>query len=154
MMADPPRPTRPIRLASLKGETAFRRVRAHGQTLRTPLYTLRITDYRPRHGQKWQPQALIGIVVPKKTLRLAVDRNRARRRVREALRRLSLPACRAVLMPNPAVLTVGFEELQRTLAHSFGRVDLRGRGARGNAGPGGRVPEGVPPASAPTGEDR
>lgn len=150
-MADPPRPERPIRLASLKGETAFRRVRAHGQTLRTPLYTLRVTDYRPRHGEKWQPQALIGIVVPKKTLRRAVDRNRARRRVREALRRLRLPACRAVLMPGPAVLTVDFELLQRTLARSFGGLDLKGRPPRGNAAAASRVAQGVKAQAAQAG---
>ena len=138
-----PRPRRSVRLASLKGETAFRRVRAHGQTLRTPLFTLRITDYRPRHGEPWRPGALIGIVVPKKTLRLAVDRNRARRRVREALRGLALPPCRAVLMPNPAVLTAPFGELQGALAGVFGRLDPKALKGRGNAGGGRRVGQGV-----------
>ncbi len=151
-MTDAPRPRRPIRLASLKGETAFRRVRAHGQTIRTPLFNLRVTDYRPRHGEPWRPQALIGIVVPKKTLRLAVDRNRARRRVREALRGLPLPACRAVLMPTPAVLGAPFEDLRDALAGALGRIDPKASKQRGNAKGARRVSSGVPHPAKPTPE--
>lgn len=106
--------------------------------LRDPLFTLRVTEYRPRYGEVWRPRAIIGIVVPKKTLRRAVDRNRARRRVREALRTLpgGLPPCRGVLMPGPGVLSVPFPELQaslaRVLAQVPGRVKRGGKG-RGNA---------------------
>lgn len=141
-------------LASLTGDREFRRVRQHGAALRTPLFTLRVTDYRPRHGETWRPRAMIGIVVPKKTLRRAVDRNRARRRVREALRTLpgGLPPCRAILMPNPGVLRVPFPELQaalaRVLAQVPGRVGRR-RSAQGQGAGRGGNPRAAAPVPAP-----
>ncbi len=88
--------------------------------MRHALFTLRVTDYRPRYGELWRPRAIIGIVVPKKTLKLAVKRNRVRRRVREALRTLpSLPPCRATIHPNVAALSVPFAELQAALAQAL-----------------------------------
>ena len=105
-------------LASLKGEREFRQVRK-GKTLRTPLFTLRAVHYRPKHGEAYRPMTIVGVVVSKKTLRNAVDRNRVRRRVREALRTLELPPCRAVIHPTPEVLTVPFSELQQTLKRAF-----------------------------------
>ncbi|WP_404825768.1 ribonuclease P protein component [Deinococcus detaillensis] len=114
-VTDPaPRPA--VALTSLRGEKEFRKVRQHGQVVRHALFTLRVTDYRPRYGEKWLPRAMIGIVVPKKTLKLAVKRNRVRRRVREALRTLpSLPPCRATIYPNEAALKAPFAELQTAL---------------------------------------
>ena len=110
-------------LQSLKGEKNFRRVRRLGVGVRKPLFTLRAIDYRPRHGAAWRPAAQIGIVVPKKVLKNATDRNRVRRRVREALRTLPnspqaqpLPACRAVLFPNADVLRTPFALLQAEIA--------------------------------------
>nr|WP_217449460.1 ribonuclease P protein component [Deinococcus sp. JMULE3] len=148
---------------SLRGDREFRKVRAHGQAIRDPLFTLRVTEYRPRHGETWRPRAIIGIVVSKKTLRRAVDRNRARRRAREALRTLpgGLPACRAILLPNPAILDVPFADLQAALTRALNRAP--GRGGKGGSGKGGgqkgqgggnprgggRVPAPVPPAIQP-----
>lgn len=135
-------------LFSLRGDREFRKVRQHGAVVRDPLFTLRLTEYRPRHGEAWRPRAVVGIVVPKKSLRRAVDRNRARRRVREALRTLpgGLPPCRAILMPNPAVLRAPFPELQSALGRALekapGRVKAR-RGAGGNPRPTGAVSEPV-----------
>jgi ribonuclease P protein component len=146
-----------VALASLSGDREFRRVRQHGSALRDPLFTLRVTDYRPRHGEVWQPRAIIGIVVAKKTLRRAVDRNRARRRVREALRTLpgGLPPCRAILMPNPAVLKVPLPDLQaaltRVLAQVPGRVK-RGAGSKGG-GRGGNPRPAVPVPAPVTSND-
>ncbi|NTY01760.1 ribonuclease P protein component [Deinococcus sp. JMULE3] len=150
-------------LDSLRGDREFRKVRAHGQAIRDPLFTLRVTEYRPRHGETWRPRAIIGIVVSKKTLRRAVDRNRARRRAREALRTLpgGLPACRAILLPNPAILDVPFADLQAALTRALNRAP--GRGGKGGSGKGGgqkgqgggnprgggRVPAPVPPAIQP-----
>lgn len=144
-------------LASLTGDREFRRVRQHGAVVRDRLFTLRVTDYRPRYGEVWRPRATIGIVVPKKTLNRAVDRNRARRRVREALRTLpgGLPPCRAILLPNPAVLTVPFVDLQAALARAFAGTPGKGkRGGRGgNSGSSPRVPGPVtPPAPTPAEE--
>lgn len=146
------RSRRPVALASLKTEREFRRVRQQGVMLRDPLLSLRVTDYRPRHGEAWRPRAIIGIVVPKKTLRRAVDRNRARRRVREALRTLpgGLPPCRAILMPNPGVLRVPFPELQAVLARVLAQVPGRvKRGKGGGKGGNPRTPSPVPTAVPP-----
>ncbi|WP_253581081.1 ribonuclease P protein component [Deinococcus sp. HSC-46F16] len=144
----------------MTGDREFRRVRQHGAVVRDRLFTLRVTDYRPRYGEVWRPRATIGIVVPKKTLSRAVDRNRARRRVREALRTLpgGLPPCRAILLPNPAVLRVPFPELQAALARAFAGTSGKGkqgkRGGRGgNSAPSPRVPGPVtPPAPTPAEE--
>lgn len=140
-------------LDSLRGDREFRKVRAHGVAVREALFTMRLTEYRPRYGETWRPRAIMGIVVSKKTLKSAVDRNRARRRVREALRTLpgGLPPCRAIIMPNPAILTAPFQELQaalaRALAKAPGRVQKgqkQGQGKGGNPGRSGRVPAPVP----------
>ncbi|WP_019585334.1 ribonuclease P protein component [Deinococcus apachensis] len=142
----------------MRGDREFRRVRQQGVALRDPLFTLRVIDYRPRYGEVWRPGAIIGIVVAKKTLRRAVDRNRARRRVREALRTLpgGLPPCRAVLMPNPGVLTAPFPELQaalaRVLAQVPGRVKRKGGGQGGNRRSASPVPASVTSNKRPGGE--
>ena len=121
-------------LDSLRGDREFRKVRSHGVAVRDPLFTLRVTEYRPRYGEQWRPRAIIGIVVSKKTLKRAVDRNRARRRVREALRTLpgGLPPCRAILLPNPAVLKVDFPALQSALSRALERAP--GRVKKGSGG--------------------
>lgn len=147
----PPRLSPP---ESLSGEREFRKVRRHGVALRDPLFTLRITEYRPRHGEAWRPRAIIGLVISKKTLRHATDRNRARRRVREALRTLppellpgGLPPCRAVLHPNPEVLAAPFADLQKALARALGRFNSGQGSGRKPVGqkPGSRKPEGQKP---------
>jgi len=107
-------------LDSLRGDSEFRQVRK-GKTVRTAYFTLRALHYRPKRGEKYRPMTLVGIVVSKKTLKRAVERNRARRRVREALRTLmpDLPPCRAVIMPNPEVLHVPFDVLRTQLRRAF-----------------------------------
>ncbi|MFC6592346.1 ribonuclease P protein component [Deinococcus lacus] len=129
------RPRR-VALSSLKGAREFRKVRRFGVAVRTPLFTVRVTEYRPRYGEAWQPGATIGIVVSKKTLRRAVDRNRARRRVREALRTLpgGLPACRAILLPTPAVLSAPFGDLQAALAGALAGLPERLKAAKRKTG--------------------
>lgn len=123
-------------LCSLRGEREFRKVRAHGVAVRGPLLGARLAEYRPRHGETWRPRAIVGIVVSKKTLKRAVDRNRARRRVREALRTLpgGLPPCRAIVMPNPGVLTAPFAEVQAALAKAFAQAPGRVRRGKGKGG--------------------
>ena len=123
---------RAVALRALKGEREFRRVRRLGVNLRTDLFSLKVTDYRPRYGQPWQPAAHIGIVVPKKVLKSAVQRNRVRRRVREALRTLPnsphaqlLPPCRGILFPTAEVLWTPFDELQAALAGVMAQVPAR-----------------------------
>ena len=145
-------------LDSLRGDREFRKVRNHGSAVRDPLFTLRLTEYRPRYGEAWQPRAIMGIVVSKKTLKRAVDRNRVRRRVREALRTLpgGLPPCRAILLPNPGVLTVPFADLQAALARAIAKAPAQGRrgGKSGNPGRSGRVSERVTSAPSAPPKDR
>lgn len=109
-----------VALVSLSGEKEFRKVRQHGVVVRHPLFTLRLTSYRPRYGEVWQPRAIVGIVVSKKTLRRAVARNKVRRRFREALRTGEfVQPCRAVLHPTEAARTAPFSDLQSALRDAF-----------------------------------
>nr|WP_043817115.1 ribonuclease P protein component [Deinococcus maricopensis] len=124
----------------MKGDREFRKVRTHGKVVRSRSFTLRITDYRPRHGEVWRPRAIIGLIASKKTIGKAVHRNRARRRAREALRTLgNLPACRAVVHLHPSVLHVPFTTLQAELRAALDAgTPARRRG--GNPGGPARVP--------------
>lgn len=141
------RRARPVALASLRGDREFRKVRQHGVVVRDPLFTLRLTEYRPRYGESWRPRAIFGIVVPKKSLKRAVDRNRARRRVREALRTLpgGLPPCRAILMPNPSILRASFGDIQAALVKALAKAPGRVKSRKGGGNPGapGTVSAGV-----------
>ena len=150
---------RKVALVSLTTDREFRKVRAHGQVIRHKYFQLRVTDYRPRYGEVWQPRAIIGIVVPKKTLKHAVDRNRVRRRVHEALRTLpGLIPCRAIISPAAAVLTAPFAELQTALGKALGGFDpkkARPAGkAGGNSGKASGVQNRVNPTPAPTPGDK
>jgi ribonuclease P protein component len=107
-------------LVSLKGEAEFRRV-SSGDTVRTSFFTLRRLPYRPLFGKPWRPSAVVGIVASKKSVGNAVKRNRARRRVREALRLVQPEACRGLLLLNPSVLTADFAELKAALELAFSR---------------------------------
>ncbi len=132
-------------LVALRGEREFRKVRQHGVVVRTPLFTLRVTVYRPRYGEVWRPRAMVGIVVPKKTLKHAVKRNRVRRRVREALRTLpALPACRATIHPTAACQGVPFDTLQTELRQALMRglsTSASSKKAGKNAGKGAGKPK-------------
>lgn len=55
------------------------------------------------------------IVVPKKLFPRAVDRNRAKRRVRAALRELGPDAPQGPIRPSPATARLPFVELKRAL---------------------------------------
>ena len=138
-------------LDSLRGDREFRKVRTHGVAVRDPLFTLRVTEYRPRYGETWRPRAIIGIVVAKKTLKRAVDRNRVRRRIREALRTLpgGLPPCRAILLPNPGVLSADFAQVQAALARALARAPGRVKAKGGNSGAARPVPAPVTIAPSP-----
>ena len=103
----------------LKGGREFRSVR-RGRSFRLPLLAIRKLPYRPRHGEPYRPCPLVGIVISKKTLARAVDRNRARRRLRAALAELSLPPCRAIVMPNKEAKAAPFSELKRQLEAALG----------------------------------
>ena len=55
-------------------------------------------------------------IVTTRSVGNAVTRNRARRRLREALRRADLPAgCRVVVVASPEVIDTGFTDLVRAI---------------------------------------
>lgn len=136
-------------LDSLRTDKEFRKVRTHGVVVRNSLFTLRMADYRPRYGEAWQPRAVVGIVVSKKTLKSAVARNRVRRRLKEALRTLpELSACRAILFPNPQVLHVPFTELQDSLRQALAQAAKAPKRKKSNRKPKKPVTQGHPPKNS------
>jgi ribonuclease P protein component len=77
----------------------------------------------------------VGLTVPK-TLGKAVDRNRMKRRMREAVRRqpdeLLAPALDVVLHPRRSVLTCEFDRLEREISKVLREVATRREGKRGD----------------------
>ena len=65
------------------------------------------------------------VVISKKTLKLAVDRHRAKRRVLGALRSLPLLPKGAVLFPKAAVLTMPLPELKKELEKLLSNMPSR-----------------------------
>jgi ribonuclease P protein component len=106
----------PLPFSSLKGEGAFRRVRARGKSGRTALLTLRWMPHR-------KPEVLLGIVVSKKVGK-AVVRNRVRRRIREAARRMEWPACQAMVVAQPEAATATYGEILKALVKAAGKSGL------------------------------
>jgi len=78
----------------------------------------------------------IGLTVPK-TLGKAVDRNRMKRRMREAVRRqpdeLLAAQLDVVLHPRRSVLTCDFDRLERDIAKVLREVAARRDGNRGDS---------------------
>ncbi|HEX2863372.1 MAG TPA: ribonuclease P protein component [Deinococcales bacterium] len=101
----------------MRGDAAFRRVRARGRAGRHPLLTLR-----------WLPgrtQAVtVGIVASKKVGN-AVTRNRVRRRVREAVRRQDWPACEVMLVMTPESARASYQQLLVALNLAAAKSGLR-----------------------------
>src|SRR3989338_7426916 len=71
-------------------------------------------------------EILYTCVVSKKTLRGAVDRNRLKRRCREAFRTCAIPfrgPCAIVVDPKRAALEVSFEDMRASLASLLGKLE-------------------------------
>lgn len=110
------------KLRPLKGEKLFRRAR-RGVKINAKGLTIWADSFKRSRQSGGKKAPCVGIVVPKKVLKHATKRNRARRRIREALRTLpegSLPACHAVIYPQPEVLNMPFSSLQEGLKKGFG----------------------------------
>lgn len=84
----------------------------------------------PRPGGDAEPTIGVGFTASRKVGN-AVARNRARRRLREAARRVlpevGEPGCNYVLIARQAVVTCPFAELERQLAEAVRRLRARCR---------------------------
>ena len=117
-----PLPFSRLAFGSLKGDRAFRRVRAKGKAGRSNLLTFRWLARRMRRGET--PALALGIVVSKKVGK-AVVRNRVRRRIREAARRMDWPLVEAMIVVSPEAATATYAELQRALRSATSKSGLK-----------------------------
>jgi ribonuclease P protein component len=103
--------------SSLTTDRAFQRVRNKGKPGRTALLTLR---WIPQRKQ----EVNIGIVVSRKVGK-AVIRNRIRRRLREAARRMDWPAMQAMIVVTPEAATASYADLVKALRVAASKSGLR-----------------------------
>jgi ribonuclease P protein component len=99
-------PFKPHKLEGLSGDWRFRRLKNKGKPGRSHVLSF-----------KWiaaKKGLFVGIVVSKKVGN-AVVRNRIRRRIREALRRMDLPPLEAVVIANPEAANARYGEIVRAL---------------------------------------
>jgi ribonuclease P protein component len=97
----------------------FKRVRRSGKSYAHPLVLL-IVETRS------QPQLKVGVAAGK-SVGTAVDRNRAKRLLREAMRTL-IPRTASnadlLLIARPALVSASLEEVQEALAALLGRAQM------------------------------
>lgn len=123
------------RVYRLRRPDQFRRARREGRSYHSPLLTLHVVAGRRRRVR-------CGFVVGK-PFATAVQRNRARRRVREAVR-LALPSITpgydlVFVVRDIEVLTIPFPAIQQAVEHLLRRAQLW-------CGPEGTSPADAPPA--------
>jgi ribonuclease P protein component len=123
-MADDGAP--PARVVPLKRRPEFLRVAAHGRRWVTPAFVLQ-AGRRPAEGgvEVAAPEIGIGFTASRRVGK-AVARNRARRRLREAVRRVlpgpARPGFDYVVVARPAALTRPFGELVDDLRAALARA--------------------------------
>lgn len=103
-------------ISTLRKRTSFLSVKQAGHSWVTPAFVVQFLPVSPENREG----VCVGYTATKKTFRRAVDRNRVKRRLREALRlsfpQLSLPQGSAiVLIARSHMLDVSFETLQKDL---------------------------------------
>ena len=112
----PRAPFKPAKLEGLTKDWRFRRIRNKGKPGRASVLSL-----------KWiaAKQGLyVGIVVSKKVGN-AITRNRIRRRIREALRRMDLPPLEAVVIANPEAAKARYSEIVRSLHGAMQKAGVK-----------------------------
>ncbi len=118
VLGQPNQPRVPFKAKKLEGLTKdwrFRRLRNKGKPGRSHVLSL-----------KWLPNKaglFVGIVVSKKVGN-AVARNRIRRRIREALRRMDLPAIEAVIIANPEAAKARYPEIVKALSSALRKAGV------------------------------
>jgi ribonuclease P protein component len=117
-----PLPFSRLPVTSLRGDRAFRRVRAKGKPGRSSLLSFRWLPLKARRGETLSVQ--VGIVVSKKVGK-AVVRNLVRRRLREAVRRMDWPALEAMIVVQPEAATANYAELFKALKAAASKSGLR-----------------------------
>jgi ribonuclease P protein component len=113
---------RPWRQARLRKHGDFEKVYGSGRRLFSAHMTF---FFLPRDGASTAPR--VGFTLAR-ALGGAVQRNRMRRRVREAVRlnlQLLSVAVDVVIHPKKSVLTAEFAELQQEVAAAFGKIQAR-----------------------------
>jgi ribonuclease P protein component len=107
---------KPVKLEGLTKDWRFRRLRNKGKPGRANILSL-----------KWIPSKqglFVGIVVSKKVGN-AVVRNRIRRRIREALRRMDLPPLEAVIIANPEAAKARYPDVFKALFVAMRKAGLK-----------------------------
>ncbi len=104
------------KLEGLTKDWRFRRLRNKGKPGRSHIF-----------GLKWLPAkqgVFVGIIVSKKVGN-AVVRNRIRRRVREALRRMDLPPLEATIIANPDAAKARYPEVVKALLNAMRKAGVK-----------------------------
>lgn len=104
------------------GHGSLRYVYKNGRAIRSHLMTIRFIKNKHRRDSR------VAVIVGKKVLKSAVLRNRARRRVYEALRfrtkLLSGAFDIAVIITSGEIITVPFTEITKSIDESFKQFGL------------------------------
>jgi len=69
----------------------------------------------------------IGVIIAKKTFNLAVDRNKAKRRIRSIIKEnmKSIPGKKVLIYATPGIRKMGYDEIKKDLIHIFQKLSKK-----------------------------